>query len=283
MRFRRAAAIMGVLAMAAPLISACGSVRESVDAYLPDCSITVGEDSVYLDREQAANAATITAVGLRRGIPEYGLVVALATAWQESKLHNIDYGDRDSLGLFQQRPSQGWGTEEEVMDPRYAATKFFEHLERIPYWESMRVTDAAQAVQLSAYPEEYEQWAADSQVMVTAYIGDADGALTCRHNGATATDPSVGTLVSALLDDWGDDTIYTEGDTDLLVPVNTPRDGWQYASWLVAHSHAHGVTGIEYNGTAWSSADGEWTATESGEGDPHAVIAIIGTDTQTSD
>lgn len=282
MRVRRVTAIVGVLATAAMLTTACGEFDDFGSHQYP-CTITVGDDSVHLDREQAANAATITAVGLRRGIPERGLVVALATAWQESKLHNIDYGDRDSLGLFQQRPSQGWGTEEEILNPGYAAGKFFEKLERIPDWEDMRVTDAAQAVQLSAYPEEYEKWADESQTMVTAYIGDADEALTCRHSGDDDIDPSVTTLVTALLNDWGDDTIYTEGEADLLVPVNTARDGWQYASWLVAHAHGHGITTVEYNGISWNASDGTWSASPSEDGDPHAVTATIGKTSEPSE
>lgn len=274
MRVRRASVVAGVL-VAVTMAAGCGDFEE-FGSHQYACTVTVDERAVHLDEEQAANAATITAVGLRRGIPERGLVVALATAWQESKLHNIDYGDRDSLGLFQQRPSQGWGTEEEVLDPRYASNKFFEKLERIPGWEDMRITDAAQAVQLSAYPEEYQQWAEDSQVMVSAYIGDADGALTCRHSTDHETEPSVAALTAALLNDWGDDTVYTEDADGVSVPVNDTRDGWQYAAWLVAHSHGHAVTTVEYDGVTWTSSDGEWVRSDSGNGDTHAVTATVG-------
>lgn len=275
MRLRRFAVTTGVLAVGASLLAGCGEFRD-FGSFQYACTITVDEGSVQLDEEQAANAATITAIGLRRGIPDRGLIVALATAWQESKLHNIDYGDRDSLGLFQQRPSQGWGTEEQIMDPRYAAEVFYEHLERIPGWEDMRVTDAAQAVQLSAFPEEYEQWADDSTIMVAAYTGAADDALTCRSDkDGDAVEATVAALTRSLLNDWGDHTIYTEGETDLSVPVNTPQDGWQYAAWLVAHSHGHGITSVEYNGITWSATDGKWTRSGEGDGDPHAVVATV--------
>lgn len=275
MRLRRFAVTTGVLAAGASLLTGCGDFRDFGSLQYA-CTITVEEGTVQLDEKQAANAATITAIGLRRGIPDRGLIVALATAWQESKLHNIDYGDRDSLGLFQQRPSQGWGTEEQVMDPRYAAEVFYEHLERIPGWEDMRVTDAAQAVQRSAFPEEYEQWADDSAIMVAAYTGAADEALTCRSTDDEDTvEATVSALTSSLLGDWGDNTIYTEGETDLSVPVDTTRDGWQYAAWLVAHSHGHGVTSVSYNGITWSAEDGKWTKSADGDGDPHAVVATI--------
>lgn len=110
-----------------------------------------------LDGEQMGNAATVTAVGKDMGMPDRAVVVALATAMQESGLRNLDHGDRDSLGLFQQRPSQGWGTEQQVSDPRYAAEQFYAALSRVDGWERMRVTEAAQAVQISAYPEAYQQ------------------------------------------------------------------------------------------------------------------------------
>ena len=105
--------------------------------------------------ERLANAATIVQVGEEMGVPVRGQVIATATGMQESSLDNLDHGDRDSLGLFQQRPSQGWGTPEQVRDPRYAAHKFYEALLRIPNWEDLPLWQAAQAVQRSAYPTAY--------------------------------------------------------------------------------------------------------------------------------
>ncbi len=113
---------------------------------------------MVLTEEQGRNAATIAAVAAERGLPERAVVIALATAQQESRLRNLDYGDRDSLGLFQQRPSQGWGTDAEVQDPRYAAGQFFDRLVGVPGWSERRLTDVAQAVQRSGFPEAYQQW-----------------------------------------------------------------------------------------------------------------------------
>src|SRR6266480_6473261 len=98
-----------------------------------------------LDLEQARNATTIAAVGKRLDMPDHAVSIALATAYLESGLHNISYGDRDSLGLFQQRPSQGWGTPDQIMTPAYASAAFFEHLALIDGWESAPITAAAQA------------------------------------------------------------------------------------------------------------------------------------------
>lgn len=119
--------------------------------------------------EMATNAKIIIQVGREMGIPNYGIVIALSTAAQESRLRNLDYGDRDSVGLFQQRPSSGWGTVSQIRDPRYATRAFFggpnsptpgstRGLLDIARWQHMSVTDAAQAVQLSAFPDAYAQW-----------------------------------------------------------------------------------------------------------------------------
>ncbi|MFD9814909.1 C40 family peptidase [Streptomyces sp. NPDC059080] len=108
--------------------------------------------------EQVPNAKTIQTTGVAMGIPARGQVVALATALQESGLRNLSYGDRDSLGLFQQRPSQGWGTASQILDPVHASTKFYSGLKKVPGWESLSVAQAAQAVQRSGFPDAYARW-----------------------------------------------------------------------------------------------------------------------------
>jgi hypothetical protein len=107
--------------------------------------------------EQVANARTIVTIGNQRRVPKQAQVIAIATALQESHLRNLRGGDRDSIGLFQQRPSQGWGTPKQLSDPAYQTQKFYDKLLRTRGWEKMRVTDAAQAVQVSAFPEAYEK------------------------------------------------------------------------------------------------------------------------------
>ncbi|CCG01898.1 hypothetical protein [Blastococcus saxobsidens] len=137
---------------------------------------TVPDGSVAVTAEQAMNAATIAQVGRDRGLPDRAVVIALATAQQESRLRNLDYGDRDSLGLFQQRPSQGWGTSEQVRDPVYAAGQFYDRLVTVPGWDAGRLTEVAQAVQRSAYPELYQQWEGMAQQLTAAVAADT---LTC--------------------------------------------------------------------------------------------------------
>lgn len=132
-----------------------------------------------LDSEQIANAQLIVQIGRELGVPDRGIAIALGTAMQESWIRNLDWGDRDSLGLFQQRPSTGWGTEAEVRDAARSIRAFYggpsdpngsrtRGLLDIPGWQSMSFADAAQAVQISAYPERYAQWEAPAHAWLAA-------------------------------------------------------------------------------------------------------------------
>lgn len=122
-----------------------------------------------LDAEQSENARLIIRVGRELGVSDRGILIALGTAMQESWLRNLDWGDRDSLGLFQQRPSTGWGTAEQIIDRERSTRVFYggasdpngtatRGLLDIPGWESLAYADAAQAVQISAYPDRYARW-----------------------------------------------------------------------------------------------------------------------------
>ena len=104
------------------------------------------------DPEQTGNAALIAALSIKRGLPPRAATIALTTAYQESKILNITYGDRDSLGLFQQRPSQGWGTEKQIMDPVYSTNKFYDALVKVKGYENADITEIAQKVQRSGFP-----------------------------------------------------------------------------------------------------------------------------------
>jgi murein DD-endopeptidase MepM/ murein hydrolase activator NlpD len=122
------------------------------------------------DSQQVANAATIVTVGAQLGVPRAGWVIAVATAMQESSLRNLGNlgarNDHDSLGLFQQRPSQGWGTPEQILDPVHATTAFYQHLLKVPGWQTMPLTQAAQAVQRSAFPDAYARWQPEAEHLV---------------------------------------------------------------------------------------------------------------------
>src|SRR3954464_14255428 len=141
------------------------------DVPVATAQCTLPATRMTLTGEQIANARTIARVAYDRGLPERAVVIALATAMQESRLRNLDYGDRDSLGLFQQRPSQGWGTPEQVRDPVYATRTFLERLLAVPGWETMPVTRAAQTVQRSAFPGAYARWETLASSLVTDLAG----------------------------------------------------------------------------------------------------------------
>jgi len=141
-----------------------------------------GTTVAELSQEQRSNAATIIGVARDLAAPPRAWVVALATAMQESTLRNINYGDRDSLGLFQQRPSQGWGSPAQVMDPGYATRIFIQRLLEVPGWEQLPVTVAAQAVQRSAFPDAYAKWEGLAADLVTQ-LADVVAPLACGLTG----------------------------------------------------------------------------------------------------
>jgi len=154
------------------LTGAVATLAAATETTSAACAPVSSGPVVDLSAEQAANARVIVAVGQERGVSERGLLIALMTAAQESTLRNLDYGDRDSLGLFQQRPSMGWGTPAQVRDPAYAAAAFYggpasptrnRGLLGVPGWESMPLTVAAQAVQRSAFPNAYAKWEDDAR------------------------------------------------------------------------------------------------------------------------
>ena len=116
--------------------------------------------------EQIGNARLIITIGEQRRVPVQAEVIAVATALQESGLRNLRGGDRDSIGLFQQRPSQGWGTPAQLADPGYQTRKFYDKLLTVGGWQRMQLTDAAQAVQISAYPRAYAKHTAAATTLV---------------------------------------------------------------------------------------------------------------------
>jgi hypothetical protein len=215
------------------------------------CHAVAAAQSYALDAEQAANATTIAAVAKRLGLPDHAVTVALAAALQESKLYNLSYGDLDSLGLFQQRPSQGWGTKDQIMTPRYAAAAFYTHLAQVSNWDSLAVTAAAQAVQRSGAPDAYAQWEAEARVLAQALTGEVPAAFSCQTPGKPAAPAPVRVISSDLSADLGPTTVGASVD---------PARGWLVAGWLIAHAGPYGVSTVTFGGQRWSGRTGAWTA-----------------------
>ncbi|MHC0430173.1 heavy metal transporter [Streptomyces sp. O3] len=209
---RTGAAVAVLLALAGYLAAHyAGGGRPS-----PRCVVVsaAGDGATYeFGVDQAVNAATISAVGTSRGMPERAVTIALATALQESGLRNIDYGDRDSLGLFQQRPSQGWGTRKQIMDPAYAAGEFYEHLAEIPGYTRLPLTDAAQRVQRSGFPQAYAKHEPDATLLAAALTGRAAASLTCGVSVGSASGDAT-RVREALVRDFGRDVLPRTGAAD---------------------------------------------------------------------
>ena len=149
------------------------------------CLVRISSTTYRLASDQAANATTVAAVGKRLGLADHAVTIALAAALQESGLHNVGHGDRDSLGLFQQRPSQGWGTPAAILTPRLAAARFYERLAMVAGWRTLSVSAAAQRVQRSAAPNAYADWELEARDLAQAMTGESAAGLACQYTSAT--------------------------------------------------------------------------------------------------
>lgn len=154
------------------------------------CSVKTANGSGTLELPQAANAATIAAVARSRGLPDRATTISLATAMQESKLRNLAGGDRDSIGLFQQRPSMGWGTPAQIADPVYATNKFLDGLVKVNGYTLLPLTDAAQAVQKSGYPQAYAKHETKATLLTSALAGRAPASFSCVVHDYAKPDPA---------------------------------------------------------------------------------------------
>ena len=283
----RSRVIGGTVAVLAVVAAAGVAVKLGIGP-LPDpkgCTAQVAGHEVSLDTEQSENAALISAIAVQRGLPARAASIALATAYQESKIRNIEHGDRDSLGLFQQRPSQGWGTEEQILDPGYAINAFYDALVEIDGYEDMRITEAAQAVQRSGFPEAYEDHAADARALASALTGHSgDGQFSCvvRHDLEKETDrldesgltpraaavrkdieaafgdlPLGGFAPDGVRDGHKPGSAHYDGRAiDIFVrPINEANNvrGWAIAYYLVAHADRLDIEHIIFDDLIWSS------------------------------
>lgn len=211
------------------------------------CYVSTDGERLTLTHEQAANAAIIVAASYKAGLPERAAVVALATAWQESGLRNIEYGDRDSLGLFQQRPSFGWGTEAQIMDPWYSSGRFYEEIVKFDGWESIDINDMAQKVQRSGFPEAYRKHEANAVALAGALRGSRPASLACFDRGhnpgdITAFDPLVAAVPGVDLQQDGSVVTLTAPDPESL---------WAATQLALVQTRAGGITSAVVGDQQW--------------------------------
>ena len=256
------------------------------------CTAVANGRTVTLDAEQAGNAAVITGVSVKRKLPARAATIAIAAALQESKLRNISYGDRDSAGLFQQRPSQGWGTKAQVTDPVYATNAFYDVLVKIEGYRNLSVTKAAQKVQRSAFPSAYADHEADARVLASALSGNSTAAFTCvlptlhladqrpassgltarAQQTAAAAERELGATVTAA------GAKGTSLELSLANSSGQARvDAWAIAQWAVARGGTLPVVAVSTADRSWSRTDepNHWSGSGPGQLAPGHVIVQV--------
>ena len=231
------------------------------------CVATGDHQSILLDTEQGSIAATIAGVAHQHSMPRLAVTIAYATAMQESKLHNLSYGDLDSVGVFQQRPSEGWGPRRDLEDPIYASTKFFRALKAIHGYQKMPVYQAAQAVQHSADGAAYTQYEKMAAAMTPAFTGQRGHAVYCWSGPAGRAPADVSRISRGLAATFGPAVTHqvteqrdsrgsaaADTSTQLRVRVGASRFGWEVATWLVTHASTYHIHQIRFSGYQWRAA-----------------------------
>jgi hypothetical protein len=215
--------------------------------------------AVMLDTDQAAIAATIAGVASSRRLPAHAVTIAYATAWQESHLQDLDYGTLDSIGVFQQRPSEGWGTPKELIDPVYATGKFFAALVKVPGYLRLPVYVAAQDVQRSADGSAYMNYEEQAAWMSGPFTGGTPHSVWCWYPQDGATSPQITPLRRELRQTFG--RVDVPDVQENSVRIRGVTAGWAVASWLVTHATTYGLTNVSFAGYQWSVAAGNqgWT------------------------
>lgn len=227
------------------------------------CTATVEGETSVLTAEQTDNAALIVAVGMREGLPEQAMTVALAAALQESDLRNLRVGDRDSLGLFQQRPSQGWGTPEQLLDRHFATSSFYDALTLIDGWQSMSVTEAAQAVQRSGFPEAYADHEPTADLWATALSGHAGlDSISCSLKKVKPTVNPEALLLDRVANDFGPlVSAHTDPPVNGRIVVTLTADPSMrdaLSAWAVSVAVNFSIEGVTLCGTDWTREHGTW-------------------------
>ncbi|MEV4901717.1 hypothetical protein AB0K08_10295 [Citricoccus sp. NPDC055426] len=280
-RSRRRRRALGVLVLCLAVVAggawaATRFIDSSEIMVREHCTAIVGSDSFRLAPDQAAHAALISAVSMDRGLPARAASIGIATAVQESKLRNIDYGDRagpDSRGLFQQRPSQGWGSEAQIMDPVYAANRFYQELELlVPDFEDLDITVAAQTVQRSAFPDAYADHEPEGRAYASALTGHSPAALNCVLKSPDG--PGDAQAMTAALQrqlSSAEAQVSDDGRT-VLIPASGSR-GWALVQWAVANAQQFGVTSASFGGQGWVRADHGWAPATGTEGAVTVTLA----------
>jgi hypothetical protein len=220
-----------------------------------------------LTTDQASVASTMVGVVLRRSLPQRAAVLTVATGLQESKLTNLSLGegDRDSVGVFQQRPSQGWGTEKQLSDVHYATGKFLDALVKVDGWQQLPLADAIQEVQRSADGTAYAKHEDDATAIAAGFWGRPRG-IACSFAKPDKVAPAA-TVAAQLRRD-----LPVRQPTVSGRQIRVPGAGWPTVAWLVANGDRLGLESVTYAGWNWTR-DGKWQEVSSVDRDVHATVA----------
>ena len=226
------------------------------------CAVHGDRFAVTLDTGQASIAATIAGVATHRAMPVRAVTIAYSAALQESDLEDLSYGDRDSVGVFQQRPSEGWGTRRQLLDPVYASTRFFVALAAVPHYQQIRVFKAAQAVQHSADGLAYSQYGPQGADMAWGFSGQRPRAVWCWYGSGISGHSRLSAAGTQLQRTFGRLAISRAGDPVARVRVRRSSVGWAVAAWLVSHASRFEIRQVSYQGYQWTAAHGRkgWIA-----------------------
>jgi hypothetical protein len=275
-RHRRLVAGLVVVVLAVTATAAVLGVRHlRALVSREQCEVTASGTTFSWAPDQASNAAAITAIAVQRGMPPRAATIAIATAMQESKVRNVKFGDRDSLGLFQQRPSQGWGTAEQILDPEYSTNRFYDALEKIKGYRGMDIATAAQKVQRSAAGEAYAQHETQARVTASVLSGQTHGGMVCAlEDPAEAGDP--GEVAALVEKDF--DISATEGRTSVSVQAATEDLAWAVGSWAVARATDTGATRVVVGDREWrrgmSDSALTWHTLDTGSANDPTTVTI---------
>ena len=245
--------LIGVSALALVAIGAVvwwSAVNKTPLPMADRCVATVQGHTVTLTPDQAYYAALIAGLSVRRDLAPRAASIALATAYQESGIRNLDYGHADSVGLFQQRTSQGWGTVEEIMDPWYSATAFYKALVKVKNWRDGDINDIAQAVQRSAHPEAYRKHVPNARALASALTGETPAAFSCSIRSPAAADPEG--LATYLERTYGKAISVTESGDGLEVTARDTEAAWSVAQVALAGVQRYGLERVTIGNWSWS-------------------------------
>ena len=286
------AILTAALGNQAPPLGAGGSCR------LVAAGRSTSAPAVELDTEQLTNARIVVGTAQALGLPDRAAVIGLATALQESGLRSLtqQQSDRDSAGIFQQRPSMGWGSTSQVMNPVYASQAFYHHLTRVPGWQHLPLTTAAQAVQRSAYPSAYAKWEPTATHLAGAIDNAGAANITCtpdvqpvnsrtttggwppQHMGPDGLTPRTRYLRDLIRSGFGETNIggwcpggcttghiagsdhYTGHAIDVMIlPYTDPAriaDGNRIATWAVANADQLAIKYVIWRARIWTPEEG---------------------------